>query len=648
MQLRQPLVSGLVAATWISLLAVAVAGQERPCPPIGAALNVRLSPPAGGSESTATVHGLLLEASCTPDDSFSEEYTEMVVCSPSNPATCVTATSNLQPGLWLHEILVTAGDSAGQKQARSGLLLSAGSGGHSLSWPLYRSVTTVTSLSDEASCTGCLREALMFSETAPKPTLIQFAPDLTGSIVLSAALPPIVAGDTTIDGFDASGRPHLREIDADGIDGTALRVTSANNTIEGLRLGNAGGNSDIVLIEGAEGHDNLLHQLQIVGRAETVCGEDLGGCMVDGMCRTADCGDDGIAIRGDAGQLGANIVRDCEVVGAFDKGVKISNGGVARVEHSHIHDNRDGGMQATLSGGLVAVENLIELNRGTNSANGLAANGSDVDSPAPSRLRTQGNISRWNSLRGISIIRLSEATLRNDYVCGNGTPGRGIGFGILVDDADGLPATATAEGLGIVHNLDGGVTVATNSTIDLGGPVSEGFNALAFNGAGELPSNLRNTSVSAVWAANNYWEHCGNHLSCNDRAVLLGDVFQSDDQAVAIQPTRANRARTAIEIDSISPSFAAAGELVRLYGRGFDAIEGNAAGGGCGTVAEANQCRPVRGNCVLVGRQPADVVAVTPRMLVIRAPFTCLEPTTVTIRNRRKRGLARHDFCVVE
>jgi hypothetical protein len=575
----------------------------------------------------------------------------MVVCDPAIPDTCETTVSDLQPGLWVHRIFVMTGDSAGQAQARRGLLLSATSGTHSLSWPLFRSVTTITSLGDQPGCAGCLRSAITLSETALKPTLIQFSPELIGSVGLSAALPPLASGSTTIDGFDPDGSPHLREINANGLDAAALRLTSADNAIQGLRLRNVGGNSDTVLIDGAAANNNVLEQLHVIGRAESVCGSDLQGCMVDGVCRSFACGDDGIAIRTEAGQLGTNVVRACEVVGAFDKGVKVSNGAFGRVERSHIHGNRDGGMQATLSGGLVAVESLIEQNRGTNSANGLAANGAEMNSPVPSRLRTQGNITRWNSLRGISVRSLSEATLRDDYVCGNGTPGRGTGFGVVVFDAAGLSATATAEGVGVVHNLDGGAVVANTSVADFGGGTSRGLNAFAFNGPQDppTPANLRNLSAAPISAANNHWEGCGNHLTCNDRAVLMHDVFQQNGQAgVVVAPTRGGRERAAVEIEAITPTFAAGGELIRLYGRGFDAIEGNAPAGDCATIAEANTCRPVRGNCVVVGGQPADVVAVTPTMLVVRAPATCLEPTTVTVRNRRTRGVARHEFCIVD
>ncbi len=93
-----------------------------------------------------------------------------------------------------------------------------------------------------------------------------------------------------------------------------------------------------------------------------------------------------------------------------------------------MHANSDGGLQATLGGQLNAIENLVENNAGTNSANGLAANGPDNFSPLAARLDTRGNISRSNSLRGISVRSRSDAALRDDYVCGNGTPGRDSGL----------------------------------------------------------------------------------------------------------------------------------------------------------------------------------------------------------------------------
>jgi uncharacterized protein (TIGR03437 family) len=177
------------------------------------------------------------------------------------------------------------------------------------------------------------------------------------------------------------------------------------------------------------------------------------------------------------------------------------------------------------------------------------------------------------------------------------------------------------------------------------------LNAFAFNGQKEsaTPTNLRNLSTRFVSAADNHWQSCGRRLVCTTRTVLANDVFQrSGSGGVDVATARGGRARATTKVDAIRPTFAAAGELVRLYGSGFDAITGNAPSGDCGTIAAANTCRPVRGNCVLVGGQPAEVVAVTPTMLAFRAPFTCVEPTTVTVRNRSARGYSRLEFCVVQ
>lgn len=338
----------------------------------------------------------------------------------------------------MHRLLVTEGDAAGQLQGRERLLLDASAGEHTFEWPLYRSVLTVTSLVDAPGCVGCWREAITSAGDAPKPTLIQFAPQLAGSIVLSEPPPPLVGGNVTIDGFNVDGEAHTRSLDGNGFSVAALKIVSADNAVFGLRITNVGGNSDAVLLEGAEANHNLLESLQIVERGVEVC-EDGDGCVVDGTCRTpatdppvGACGDDGIAVRSGAGIGGANVIRDCDITGAFDKAVKASEGGVARVERCHIRGNADGGLQATLSGHLIATENLIEDNRGTNSANGIAANGPQEFSTKPARLETNGNIIRSNALRGISVRSLSIALLRDDYVCGNGTPGTVIAASMAI------------------------------------------------------------------------------------------------------------------------------------------------------------------------------------------------------------------------
>lgn len=577
------------------------------------------------------------------------------MCEAAVAGSCEATVSTLQPGRWTHRLLVLDGDSAGQLQGRRALLLAAAAGENAFTWPLYASVTTVSSLLDSASCTGCLRGAIQAAQAGPKPALIQFATSLAGTITLATAFPPFSAGRVTLDGFDVDGRPQRRTIDANALNNAALRVTGPDNVIAGLRIVNVGGNSDAVLIDGPGANRNLLESLQVLGRSIVSCGGEQRGCLVDGLCRTPEtdpplgaCGDDGIAVRGAAGTGGPNVIRGCEVIGAFDKGIKISNAAVARVEHCHLHGNADGGLQATLGGRVVAVENLIESNQGTISANGMAANGPEGGVPPAARLETRGNLVRRNTLRGISVRSLSFAFLSDDYVCGNGTAGRDAGFGVAVLDAAGLSARAEAEGIAVVHNVDGGVVVADSSSIDLGGAAIAGNNAIAFNGPDTTvePVNLRNLTALPITAANNQWESCGGGWQCDVEAVLALDVLAVQPSGtIQVAPAQPGHAREPLEISAIEPAFAAAGEMVRIYGRGFDAIEGNAAAGGCDAIAAANGCDPLRGNCVVVGGQPAEVIAVTPTMLVVRAPFTCVEPVRLEVRNRRARGIGRATFC---
>src|SRR6185369_14293056 len=359
---------------------------------------------------------------------------------------------------------------------------------------------------------------------AAKPALVQFADGVAGTIVLGAALPPLAAGDVTLDGIAANGAPWTRTIDGNGLNAAGVRITGPRNTVIGMRVVGIGGDSDAVLIEGPLANDNLLDTLSVIGRSSIACGTAAVGCVIDGVCEEPSrrnprgvCGDDGIAIRDFAGTAGANIVRRSQISAAHDKGVKASDHGVAIVEDSVVFANSDGGLQATLSGTLTARHNVAFANQGTTSANGLAANGAAVGSTDPAQLETRGNLSLDNALRGISVRSLSRATLRSDFVCGNGTAGRGGGFGVSVLDAAGTSAAVTASGLGIVHNADGGVNVSDNSTARFGLISNPGNNAFAFNGPANPPApvNFRNESPFAILASGNAWQHCGLGNPCD-------------------------------------------------------------------------------------------------------------------------------------
>lgn len=634
--------------------AAARAADAPPCPQTGAALQVTLVPAPGAGPSAVRIQGALDQASCTDRAGHLDgHYSRRLTCQPGMPETCRFAFTRLQPGSWTNRIIVTDGEANGQHQGRTQLLLDRRAGDQTLSWPLYRSVQTVASLDDNGDCDRCLRAALVDANAGRKPALVQFAPQLAGSIILSAPLPPLAAGDVTIDGFDADGIGATRTIDANGLDASALKLVSARNQVLGLRVANVGGDSDVLLIEGASANDNRLESLEVTGRTLQVCGADELGCLIDGVCYEPTpqhpqgvCGDDGIAVRTDAGTAGPNLIRSCLVTGARDKGIKISDGGVAIVEHSMVTGNADGGLQATLGGKLTARENVSADNHGTNSANGLAVNGAAVNSTDPGTLDTQGNLSLGNALRGISVRSLSIASLHDDFVCGNGIADRGNGFGVAVLDATGGSALATATGLAVVHNVDGGVLVSDTSRASFAPGDALGANAFAFNGPAKpaSPMNFRNLTALPIDAAGNAWEHCGPYGPCDLTAIRSFDVFAASAQGtVMLTPALPTRSHSRAQITAIEPPFAAAGDLVRIYGSGFNAIDG--AGESCDTVAAANTCQPLRGNCVVIDHSPAEVVAVTPTMLVVRAPFTCVEPVSLRVRTRWAHGSARADFC---
>ncbi len=652
----RPLHAALVAAITVAFGAMAVASAA-PCPAQGGSLRVALVPPPDGGPVTAIVAGSVTMPSCNGGATLTAAYFQQVTCQPAAPDSCTVVLNGLQPGTWLHRIGVTAGEALGQAQGRAALVLDATAGSNVMRWPLYRSVHTVTTLADSPDCVGCLRAAIIAAELGHKPALVQFADIVAGTIVLTAAPPPLAAGQVTIDGFAANGAPWTRTIDANGLNAAAIRITGDRSTVTGLRVVGVGGDSDSVLMEGVEANGNVIDTVEVVGRSLVPCGSDGTGCVIAGVCRqpTAQnprgfCGDDGIAVRAAAGTgvAGPNVIRNSMISGAHDKGVKVSDGGVAVIDDSVAFANTDGGLQATLGGTLTARHNVVYGNHGTVSANGIAANGAAVGSEVPARLTTRGNLSIANAQRGISVRSLSRANLDSDFLCGNGTAGRGGGFGVAALDAADRSASVTAHGLGVVHNADGGVVVTDSSTAQLGTMAVAGENAIAFNGVADPPTpvNFQNLTALPIAAIGNAWEHCGSGTSCDVDAVQALDVLTAHtDAPVGVAPALPTRMRARPSLDRAEPSFAAAGTLVRLYGSGFDAIEG--AGASCVDLPAANSCSPLSGNCVLVDRTAADVVAVTPTMLVIRMPFTCVAPVTIAVRTHWGHGFARLPFCVI-
>ncbi|MFN8642604.1 MAG: hypothetical protein U0802_13490 [Candidatus Binatia bacterium] len=97
-------------------------------------------------------------------------------------------------------------------------------------------------------------------------------------------------------------------------------------------------------------------------------------------------------------------------------------------------------------------------------------------------------------------------------------------------------------------------------------------------------------------------------------------------------------------IDAVTPARAAAGGVLHVAGRGFDAVSGHAASErDCAALSAGNGCDPLRGTCVEIlvdgaWTEVADVLGVTPTHVVVRSPITCAEPAVLRVRRRTLSG----------
>ncbi len=581
----------------------------RACAVAGAALVIDIDNQTGQSPISAVLSGERLAADCATT-TLATTYNTTIECTGSGVVTCAQLNA-LAPGSWRHSIEVRTPNTQQVQHQRS--LLIAGSPPNRLHFTGFASVLTVRTTANAGN--GSLRGALADAAAAAKPLLIQFDPTafpagVPTTIALTFQLPVLSSTGVTIDGTDPTGASGYRIIDAEGRAIPALAITGAHNGVVGMRLRNAGGGDrDVLNIYSAAADGNLVERT-IIEQAATA---------------------DAVGIDQQAGKDfgdSANVIRECEISGAADKGVKVTLGAYARVERSWVHDNANGGIQATLGGHVQAAHNLVERNLGSTAQNGLSANANDTDA-APtgsSELWSWGNIARGNGANGISVRAFSVAHSRDDYLATNGTSG------IRVFNDVGPPASAVVEGTSAVCNGTDGATVANTSVADFGGgPLqSAGNNAFTQN---NLPdgANLRNATGAQITATKNQWEHCGPLTTCNNMAIANFDLSDHGVNTLFI-PSQAHRSQKPPVLTAVSPAKGKQGELLRIFGSGFNAIDGHFDQDSCADVAGRNRCVPLRGNCVQINGVAATVEAVTPTMLVVRWPFTCIEPVPLIVK----------------
>ena len=580
-------------------------GESPPCPAASAGIVLDVDNRTGRQQVAVSLSGRRLGCDCEAEGSLTA-FEQSFVCLGTDPLRCGEI-GGLAPGEWLLEFRVDDPD-RGQVQYRREQLIGATVPSRSV-WTAFASVLVV----DDPDNTGIgsLRNRLQLVRDAPKPALIRFDDEVfpAGELTLvpiTFALTTLDSDRVTVDAIDALGLAGNRGVDAQQRAFGAFSISGARNHVIGLRLRGAGGEDrDLLRVFGVGADGNLLERLVVEGPAS---GDGIGI-------------DDG---AGDDFGATATVVRACEISGAADKGIKVTAGAFARIERSWIHDNLNGGIQATLGGHAAVVDSLVEDNAGIGGENGLAVQGlAEVD--ALSTLTVAGTVVRGNGGNGLSVRAFAAAVVDDSAFVANDTAG------IRLFNDVGSAALAVVEGTALACNVLDGAVIVDDSLADLGGGpfASAGDNAFAYNGESGMGFDLRAVSSAPISAAFAQWDGCGAGVACDEAAVLATDV-RDGGAGVSISPAVAPRGLGVPVVERVAPARGRAGELVRIFGAGFDAVAGYGEGG-CEGAAVANGCAPVRGNCVTIDGEPAEVVAVTPTMVVARWPFTCLEPVALRI-----------------
>jgi hypothetical protein len=214
------------------------------------------------------------------------------------------------------------------------------------------------------------------------------------------------------------------------------------------------------------------------------------------------------------------------------------------------------------------------------------------------------------------------------------------------------------DGFGAVVNQCTSTGCALPSA-DFGNAADPGGNAFAQNPntfASQTGFNLKNAVAGlAVPARGDQWQQGATVAPCGTMAPVNPDVCVVPGATVDTGGATDPRAGAPV-LTSVVPARPRAGDLVRVYGAGFDAIHGVACAQAGQTgptstctgenpkVAAANATSPF-GNRVTVtlGGQPfaADVWAVTPTMLAFRMPVDCFAVGTVTVARQDATGAVR-------
>jgi hypothetical protein len=686
--------------TWPVLLAVLLSARAygAPCPQAGIVTIVaddRSADPAVQLSVSGT--RVASGGSCDPTGTgLATSYATTLDCAGPGPTVCGRI-GGLAPGVWVHRVSLQVGGSSQQLQAVRSLVVAGATTSNVVAWTVFGRTFVVTQATG-ANVRARLDAARAYTEAQPYPALVRFDhgtfPGAGTPVTIPLQSSPSCALVTCQDGRETAYCLEGDDVTVDAVDddglpgGVRLTVGTCDNSL--LRL---------------YGTDNLLRGLVLEGVTDpmasiavdtlTIAGLATGGNRLEQCTIVGPKKGDAVSVEGDASQPGSGVAPEnaivaSEVTGAADKGIKVDFGGVLRLERSCVHDNRNGGVQVTLGGTATAIENVVQHNVGGSAGNGIFAGVPNVqDSQFPNALVTRGNVVRFNGARGVSIVNNATAALEADVVTDNYRAGlrvettvpaltptlgvRGATFacnyasGVCLSQSQACRIDADCD-LQVCNQNSGAVTGVGLAldlpcvgcevpVVDLGvGGLDSGHNAFTLN-ANPLAGapggvNVMSELPTAVPAAGNQWEHCDepevdpvNANKCYVAQVAMLDVRPSDGTPLVLGTPTGPRHGPAPSVTEISPARPRAGELVRVYGGNFNAIDGAACHepgvpeDRCSienlALADANAADVSQGNHVTVTLDgtdyPAEVHQVTPAMLVFAMPVDCWAPATLTV-----------------
>jgi hypothetical protein len=442
----------LVGAPWVPASADAA-----PCPDT-ARVSVYVDNQSDDEPVTIEVRGELLDPSSTCSGLGDVGYETTLTCAGQGTQFC-GAISGLRPGAWAHTVTTTVTGSDQQHQARRQVLVGADDGGSNVvQWTVYPRTFVVGAVSDDEFIAD-LEAAEAYTAAHPgRFALLTFARTAFPGAQAPVTIPlGFVPQSDTADLCDPSvqcGTPARATRVC--LDGSRVVVDGLDDRGETGAVRLAIGRCATSLIR-ITGGDNVLRGLELVGSIKAnpsialdtvaVSGETARGNRLDSVIVHGPSMGDGISVEGPNGSGTADVVVAASIVmGAEDKGVKVRDDSQVTVTDSCIHDNRNGGLQATFGGHARVERSVVQFNVPGAAENGLSA-GVPEDVENFNTLETDGNIIRFAGSRGISVVNNADAVLMNDFVAENQVAGL-----LLETTAGGVQPAASARGLTLACN----------------------------------------------------------------------------------------------------------------------------------------------------------------------------------------------------